>query len=342
MCQDVIDRFSGATRIEGHEVRFGVSVGLAKQTLSETTPADLLIDADIALYEAKARGKTRIARFDADLKARTVARKRLADSISTALEQREFEPFFQTQHCPQTGAIIGAEALVRWRHPERGLLTPPDFLEVADADGRLKDIDRLTMERTIEVVQAMEAKGLNLGRVSLNVSLRRLCEPSFLQAVRSLPPLKTQVVIEIVEAVFFDTLSDEALWVIDAVREAGFPLEIDDFGTGHASVTALSRLRPDGMKIDKALVLPAPDDGESLSLLQSVVAIGKAFGMHIVAEGVEAQKHVALLGSLGVDALQGFHFGEATDAATLEAQLSSQTAAQAPTATDWGSGRRPT
>lgn len=305
----IVERLRQPVAVDNREMRLGASVGLASAVLGREGGAEtVLVDADIALHEAKRLGKGRVAVFDRSLRERTTQTKRLADEIALALERDEFEPFFQTQRDPVTGAIVGAEALVRWRHPERGILAPAAFLEVAEHAGHLDRIDLRVMQLACETVRRCEAQGTPLPKLGLNVSMQRLMERDFLASLQALPAMGTTIALEIVEAVFFDRLDDGLIWAIDAAREAGFRIEVDDFGTGHASITALMRLGPDGIKIDRELVRPLDRQPDRWALLSAVVQIGQTMRLHITAEGVETADQVAKLHELGVDALQGFHF----------------------------------
>ena len=312
LCDSFITQMRIPMTLRGREVRLGSSAGLASATAGDDTSIqDLFIDADTALYEAKRKGKNRSQKFDAELRKRRVQEKTLADELARGLDNDEFEPFFEPQICPQTGAVIGAEALVRWRHPARGLLQPAAFLSTAEQAGCLGHIDRRVMELACDTIRRMEEGGTTLRKFSVNVSMQRIADPDLMQSIKSLPEMSTRLSLEIVEAVFFDRLDTAALWTIDAFRDAGVLLEVDDFGTGHASITALTQLRPDGVKIDRALVQPALEAKENRLLLSSVIQMTKGFDMHITAEGVETSEQADLLRELGVNALQGFYYAKA-------------------------------
>ncbi|MBF9035729.1 EAL domain-containing protein [Rhodobacterales bacterium HKCCE2091] len=289
-------------------IHFGASIGLAVGTVPATEFDEILSHADIALYEVKKRGRGGIGLFTQEMHDQLTERRALADEFQSALERDEIRAVFQPQFDAATGAVIGAEALVRWHHPTRGILSPGRFLEVAEALDLLVPIDRFVMAHALGVAQRLADEGTPLPRLSLNVSFRRLVDPSLTSDLNFYwTDRRTPLSIELVETIFFDDGMDEVTaHNIDRLREMGVRIEMDDFGSGHASITGLLAIRPDVVKIDRSLVSPITEDDERRRLLATVLDIARVLDIEVVAEGVETLEQAAMLRRMGCDVLQGF------------------------------------
>lgn len=307
--------------IEGREVRFGASVGLASGPFQKGSTDQLLMDADIALYAAKASGKNRACWCDADMREATLARKTLTDDVLRGLDAEEFEPYFQTQHDAVSGAVVGVEALVRWCHPKRGLLEPGVFLDAVVSAGRMADLDHMVMLRAAEIVCRIEEAGGDLCELAVNVSFSRLQDPGLIESISELPNLRARLTFEIVETVVLDEISPAHFFAIDTLRERGIGMAIDDFGTGHASILGLTRLRPDKLKIDKQMIQPILVSPDHRAILRAVIDMARSLGIATIAEGVETEEEVRLLAEMEVDALQGFAFTRPMPGAALQDYL---------------------
>ncbi|MEL7090696.1 MAG: EAL domain-containing protein [Pseudomonadota bacterium] len=294
--------------IDGREVRFGASIGVAIGS-SEATQIDaLLVDADIALYAAKTRGKNCVAFFDAEMRDRTLSTKALEDDVLRGLEAGEFVPFYQTQHDSISGRLVGLEALARWNHPSRGTLEPSEFLSAVQDIGRMAQLDNLMLHTACRDVRHLEALGHDVHELSVNVSFSRLHDPNLKAEIDDLPRMHARLMFEIVETVILDDMSTEQNMMLDAMREQGIGITIDDFGTGHASIIALTQILPDKLKIDQKMVTPAMNVDMHESMLRSILKMVGEMNIKTVAEGVEHEDEAKLLADMGVDQLQGFLF----------------------------------
>jgi len=315
----IIREMKKPVEYEGHECRFGVSIGIASSAMHEADPRRLLMDADIALYRAKSRGRSRYEFFTAVLQAEIVTNKRIADDILSGLERREFVPYYQPQFDARTLDITGVEALVRWRHPERGTLAPESFLDIAEELNVVATIDRMVLEAALQDRARWKARGVDVPQLSVNVSSRRLHDEDLVAGLRELAIEPGTVAFELVESIYLDESDDTIVaWNIDRIKELGIDIEIDDFGTGYASVVSLMRLKPARLKIDRQLVLPILDSPAQRQLLASIIDIGRSLGIETIAEGVETIRHAELLARLGVDALQGFAFARPMSSGALQ------------------------
>ncbi|MEL6318008.1 MAG: EAL domain-containing protein, partial [Pseudomonadota bacterium] len=291
---------------ENHLCRFGASIGAAIANSGEASLETLFRKADIALYRAKADGRGRFAFHSEEHQAQIVASKTLADDFVRGLEAGEIEPFFQPQVCARTGRVIGVEALARWIHPSKGVLSPAAFMATAANLGLTPEIDRIVMSQACKRLADWRREGVELQTISVNLSARRLTDPSLPDAVRHLEFGDTRLCFELVESIFLEREGDDMLWAVDRLREAGALIEIDDFGTGHASILGMLRLKPDGLKIARELVDPIERAPERLPLVRSIIEIGKTLGVYAVAEGVETEGQGVLLAEMGVEILQGY------------------------------------
>ena len=284
----------------------------------------MLVNDDIALYRAKARGRNRFEFFSDALQAEVVKTKRVADEILNGLERNEFVAYYQPQFDAHSHDVVGVEALARWQHPTQGIKAPDSFLPIAEELNVVATIDRLILEQSLAALARWDAMGLNVPRASVNVSLRRLHDEDLINGLRLLDITPGRIAFELVEAIYLDEGDAIVGWNIDQIKELGIDVEIDDFGTGYASIVSLQKLRPKRLKIDRQLVHPILVDMAQRQLLTSIIDIGKSMGIEVVAEGVETMEHAAILRDLGCDILQGFAFAKPLSAADLETFLAKQ------------------
>ena len=306
----IIEEMRKPVSYDGHQCRFGVSIGIAVEQGEEADPKRLMVNADIALYRAKSRGRSRHEFFTEALQAEIVGTKRMADEILNALERHEFIAYYQPQVDARTFEIAGVEALARWKHPRRGLLSPGYFLKTAEELNVVSSIDRLILEEALADFRRWKESGLPIPRISVNVSARRLQDGELISALRQLDIPRNAVSFELVESIFLDDNDDLITWNVNQVKELGIDVEIDDFGTGYASIVSLQKLKPRRLKIDRQLVMPIVSSVKQRKLIESIIEIGKSLDIEIVAEGVETMQHAAILKDIGCDYLQGFAFAK--------------------------------
>ncbi|MDU8943728.1 EAL domain-containing protein [Ovoidimarina sediminis] len=306
LADDLIAGLTAPVTFEGKECRFGVSVGLARTP--EVTVDDLLTNSDIALYMAKRDGRARVRHFEhADLE-RLRETKRLEDDLIRAVERQDIIPFYQPQVDALTGQVVALEALARWRHAERGLLTPDSFIPVADELGILQMIDKQILETAVRECSAAFSYWPEPPELSFNVSGKRLTMEAPAAIGECVGTYPGQVNFELLESIFFEREGNALMLQIDAMRELGIRFEMDDFGSGNASLVALRRVSPDRMKIDRQLVGPIVGSEDARLLVKSIIGICLTLGIGVTAEGVETVEHVEILKDLKCDRLQGHFF----------------------------------
>ncbi|WP_436003210.1 sensor domain-containing protein [Rhizobium sp. LjRoot30] len=303
---------------DGHTIRFGASIGIASDDGAELNAKQLLLNADIALYRAKNRGRNRHEFFSRDVQDQIIHNKRLADDILYALEQDQFVPFYQPQFCARTLDVTGVETLVRWVHPEKGILTPDKFLPVAEDLDVVSMIDALVLEKALAHHRLWMAKKLPVPKISVNVSARRLNDPALTKKLRGMKIKPGTVSFELLESIFLDTCDTGVVQNLARLRKLGIDIEIDDFGTGHASIVSLLRISPTTLKIDRELVKLIPSSAEQRKMVGSIIEIGRSLNINVVAEGVETRDHVRILSELGCDILQGWALARAMPFEAIE------------------------
>ncbi|MEJ6396485.1 EAL domain-containing protein [Yoonia sp. 208BN28-4] len=291
--------------IKGHACRFGMSVGIATSAEGETGSA-LFANADMALYLAKNDGRGRYRFFTEDLKIAMQTKNRLADEILAGLQNHEFYCLYQPQFHADTLNLSGVEALVRWRHPDGSMRSPDSFLPVAEELNVVGRIDQMVLDQAIADTLHWQKRGLPVPRMSVNVSARRLLDPDLPANLACLKKAPGEFAFELLESVFLDAHDEQLAANLACIRDLGIDIEVDDFGTGHASIVGLLKLQPNRLKIDRELVSPVDTSAKQRLLIKSIVEIGKLQGIGVVAEGVETPAHIDVLRDLGCDHLQGY------------------------------------
>jgi diguanylate cyclase (GGDEF)-like protein len=286
-----------------------VSVSVGISTTRQSRAENLPVHADMALYEAKRAGRGRVHLFETRSAALALLRRQLSADLEPALATGDILPFYQMQVSPITGVIVGLEALARWRHPTRGLLPPSEFLPVAEEAGFAADLDAAILFRVFEDRERWTLEGKEVPQIAVNFSAARLQDKSFIKRIHNTKQSLVGISFELVETVFLDDPTKEVLETIDTLRALGAGIEIDDFGTGKASLLGLLKIRPDRLKLDRHLVSDVAVSSEKRRVLSSILDIAKALNIGVVAEGIETKEQAAIMSDLGCEVLQGYLFG---------------------------------
>ena len=302
-----------AYRVDGREVFMTVSVGVAVFP-EDGVDADTIVKrAGLAHSHVKDSGRNSYKFFSPDLDARALHRLSLEASLRRALERGELELFYQPKLDIKAGHVTGAEALLRWRHPERGLLVPQDFLPLAEEAGLIVPIDHWVLRAACEQSAAWQASGLRPISVSVNISPRQFREPRLLRAVREALEATRQdryLRLEVSERALADQAS-VVLATLGQLKGLGLQLSIDDFGTGYSAFRFLKESLVDEIKIDQSLISGlAVGNQDDEAIVTAIVVMAHALGLSVVAEGVEQQKELAFLNKVNCDECQGFLFSQ--------------------------------
>lgn len=311
LCQSLRHEISKDIPFEGSICRVGASFGIASSAVSFVDLREILVSADAALYKSKDDGRNRITLYTPELHAQVMENRRIAIELEAAIEREEFEPWFQPQFDAVSGELVGVEALARWMHPERGVVEPWRFMPGIEKLSLTDEMDSIIYRKGLRAIEDLLASGIYIPRLSFNLSTQQIENPLLGSIAEGFNLPNTTISLEILESVVIEEMSDEKLSNLFALREKGFQLELDDFGSGHASIAGLLKLRPDVIKIDKVLVRPVVESTVAQELISSIVDIGRALGVAVTAEGAETQDHVEILRACGCRYLQGFYFSRA-------------------------------
>ena len=319
VAQHIVRLLKQGVSYGGSLLQAGASIGVA--WMNGGNAANLLAESDIALYRAKKLGRNRVEFFAPHLKTELSRDRRIAEHVKLGLERGEFLPFYQIQVDARSRRIVGIEALARWKHPQRGMLLPEDFLKVTTTLGLLADLDAAILKTVLHDRETWKEQGLDVPRIAVNTSAARLSDPTLIEQLRPLNIQPNTLSFELLETVFLDEIEDDVLTNIAALRQMEVDIEVDDFGSGHASIIGLLKLKPQRLKIDQRLVMPITVSREQRSLVRSIVDIAKALGIGVIAEGVQTPEHAKLLRRLGCNTLQGYAIAYPVSGADICAQL---------------------
>ncbi|HEU4628990.1 MAG TPA: EAL domain-containing protein [Gemmatimonadaceae bacterium] len=326
VAERVAEAFARIIPLRGAEVLVTASIGVA--TSCPGLPADALLrNADVAMYEAKARGKGHYALFTPAMHAAVLVRLQLESELRAASTQGQFVLHYQPIVRLDSGETVGAEALVRWEHPERGLVMPSGFVAFAEQAGIIVPLGRWVLREACRQAAEWQRPGAPVG-ITVNVSARQLQEPTLLDDVHAaltdagLPAACLS--LEITESVLMEH-TDATLATLHALKALGVRLALDDFGTGYSSLSCLDRFPIDTLKIDRAFVDAVGDDQADPVLARIVLSLGETLGLTTVAEGIEHARQVAGLRALGCELGQGYHFAHPLSAEEFAARLEGRT-----------------
>ncbi len=326
VAERLIELLGATFPVQGHEVVVGVSIGIAMSNGPDQAADELLGNADIAMYTAKAAGRRRFAVFDPTTHAAIIARHELTAELARGIAQSELVVMHQPIVDLETGRTAGVEALVRWQHPTRGLIEPDDFISLAEESGSIVPLGRFVMEQACTTVQGWNRRAEADASLytSINVSALHLQRPDFLDEVdrvlasTELPP--DRLVLEITEtAMFRDTQA--TIDKLEKLRARGVRIAIDDFGTGYASLTYLRRFPVDYLKIAKEFIGPASQETPEWAFTGAILALGRRLGLTVIAEGIEDDGQLQRLRQMGCEYGQGFLFARPMPFGELEQQL---------------------
>ncbi|WP_233235737.1 bifunctional diguanylate cyclase/phosphodiesterase [Bordetella sp. LUAb4] len=310
--------------INGHELLVTASIGIAIHPSDASTPDDLLKAADTAMYHAKSLGRNQYCFFESSMKTNGASHLALLQDLRLALKRQEFELHYQPKFRAPDGPLTGVEALLRWRHPTRGMVMPDDFIPLAERTGQIVTIGEWVIDEACRQLADWRARGREDLSMAVNISPVQFSHANFVPTVRDALERHRigtdQLVLEITETTAMRDV-DASLVTLHDLRELGVRISIDDFGTGYSSLLYLKRLPASELKIDRGFISELKAGSEDAAIVASIIALGETLNLNIVAEGVETNDQQALLTQLGCDSLQGYLLGRPVSAHDLEKVL---------------------
>lgn len=311
LASQIVEVVSQPYVIRDYELRLSTSIGIAIHPEDGQDPHTLLVNADAAMYYRKDLGRNGYSFFDPSMNANAEEHLRLVQELRLAIERNELVLHYQPKFDDPAGPIVGAEALVRWQHPTRGLLMPNLFVPTAEKTGQIIDIDNWALNEACRQLRIWHDMG-HQWTVSVNLSPLQFAHTELIDTVRQtlkrhgLPP--QSLILEITESTAMRNV-DDSMAILKQLDELGVKISIDDFGTGYSSLLYLKRLPASELKIDQGFISELIHDSEDAAIVSAIIALGKALNLRIVAEGVETPAQQEFLSKLGCDSQQGYLLG---------------------------------
>ncbi|MDF2396893.1 MULTISPECIES: phosphodiesterase DibA [Pseudomonas] len=321
LAQRIIDGLKEPFQLGEQQVVINASIGISLFPSDALSASQLLRNADAALFKAKSAGRNGYALYTEELTAHAQQRVEIAFELRRALEQQELRVYYQPVHDLKNSRLIGVEALVRWEHPQRGLVSPAEFIPIAERTGMIAEIDAWVMQQACRQMCQWQADGVALSFIAVNVSTRLFARSELYQQVAQvlhdtgLDPAYLE--LEVTESAVMDD-PEVALEQMHRLRELGIRLAIDDFGTGYSSLLRLKRLPVQKLKIDQGFVAGLPFDEDDAAISRVIIALAQSMGMQVHAEGIEQVEQARFLLEHGCDLGQGYWFGRPMPAEQLD------------------------
>ncbi|KFE46880.1 diguanylate cyclase/phosphodiesterase with PAS/PAC sensor(s) [Pseudomonas congelans] len=321
LAQQVINAFKAPYPIAGHQLFVTASIGISLFPGDALTAEQLLRNADSALFKAKNDGREGFALYTEELTAHAQQRVQLASELRQAIEQDELRVFYQPVYDLVSGRICAVEALVRWQHPTRGMVSPGDFIPIAEQNGLIADIDAWVLNTACRQMQAWLADGVSIASVAVNVSSRLFSRGDVDRQVAKvlnetgLDPAFLE--LEVTESAVMED-PEQAIEQLHRLRELGLSLAIDDFGTGYSSLLRLKSMPVQKLKIDQGFVAGLPGDVDDIAIVRTVIALASSLGMRVLAEGIEHASQASFLLSNGCELGQGYWFARPMAAQSID------------------------
>jgi diguanylate cyclase (GGDEF)-like protein len=299
--------------MSGTELHITASIGISLFPNDGSDAEILLRNADSAMYEAKRDGRNSFRFYAPEMTEEVFHRFQMVDELREAIEKNQFELHFQPQICISTGDVIGAEALVRWRHPERGMIPPGEFIPYAETSGQISQIGEWVLSEACTRVAAWKAAGLHIPKVAVNISNRQLRRKSLVTLVQHALTLTgcdpSWLELEITESTLMSNPQEMAIQ-LEELKRLGISLAIDDFGTGYSSLSYIKQLPINKLKIDRSFIRDLHEDENDRAITRAIIAMGRSLNLTVIAEGAEFASQIAFLAAESCEQVQGFYYSK--------------------------------
>jgi diguanylate cyclase (GGDEF)-like protein len=313
LARTLLDRLADPFYVQGHEVFMTASMGIACYPDDAPNVIDLIRNADAALYHAKKNGGNLYSYYVPEMNEAAVERLMTKSKLKRAFERDELLVHYQPKYNIETGVVVGAEALVRWELPERGIILPSDFIPIAEETNLIVEIGEWVLERVCEDFRYWQRSVSYPGRVSVNLSLKQLRQPNFISRInailRKYEVSPTSLELEITETTLMEN-PRRTIRLLDELYSLGLHLAIDDFGTGYSSLSALQQFPISTLKIDQSFVRDVAVNADDATIVGTIIHMGRSLKMDVVAEGVETEEQLTFLQNLNCTYVQGLLFGD--------------------------------
>ena len=331
IAEKILASLSESFDLDGREIFIGASIGITLYPLDGEDTTALMRNADLAMYQAKIAGRNMYRFFTSEINEQMLGRMRLEHDMRLAIERGQFILHYQPIVSLESGEIVAAEALVRWEHPEQGLLGPDRFISMAEETGLIGELGKWILREACTQARHWQVAGLPPLRMSVNLSNRQLHKGfnvAELEGLLSEIGLEPQwLSLEITESLIMDDTSD-VISLLHGIRQMGVGISIDDFGTGFSSLSYLKRLPITTLKIDKSFIDDIHRDPDDASLTEAIIGLARSFGLKVIAEGVETREQLAVLQSLQCDMVQGFFYSRPLSPDAFRQHLEREAATQ--------------
>jgi len=312
LAEKILNVAAATYLVEQHELSVTFSIGISVYP-DDGADAEMLVkNADAAMYAAKANGRNNFQFYAREMNRRAAARLQLEGELRHALARGEFEVYYQPKVDAADGHLSGAEALIRWNHPDKGIVSPAEFISIAEESGLIVPIGRWITQEVCRQNRAWLLSGLPCVPISVNLSALQFRDRSLVASLRTilletgLPPRLLE--LELTES-FLMQASEAVVGALHKLKELGIGLSIDDFGTGYSSLSYLKRFPIDTLKIDQVFVRDIPGDNDDAAIIDAIISMGHSLRLSVIAEGVETTEQLEFLKALGCDEIQGYYFG---------------------------------
>jgi diguanylate cyclase (GGDEF)-like protein len=313
LCNRILDGMKQPWEIMGRSVFLTASIGTSIYPQDGVEPSELILKADAAMYEAKRGGRNAFMHFKSGMRLYSLDKMTLENDLRLAIERNEFVLFYQPQIAVESGSIIGMEALIRWNHPERGMLTPIHFIEISEKTGLIIDIGKWVIREACRQHQEWVKSDLQPLRMSVNISPLQFYQTSFCDEVRSVlietGMQPSNLELELTEGMFMHNL-ENVVKVLNELHDLGVLLAIDDFGTGYSNLSYLKRFPIDRLKIDQSFIRGIEQETMNMEIVRTIVTLAKTMSLELVAEGVETAAEMDMVEACGCDSVQGYKFSK--------------------------------
>jgi EAL domain-containing protein (putative c-di-GMP-specific phosphodiesterase class I) len=312
VAQKMLATFATPFLIEGHEISISASIGISVYPNDGTEVDDLIKFADIAMYRAKERGRNTYLFYSNDMNVRSIEKLQMESNLRRAIDRKELLLHYQPQADIHTGEMTGAEVLIRWQHPERGMVSPGQFIPIAEETGLIVRIGRWVMDQAVAQNKAWQDKGLPIMKLAVNLAAQQF-HPALTDEVSSIlleHDLSHEYLeLEITESMVMHN-PDQVVDMLKNMEKMGIKTSLDDFGTGYSSLSYLKRFPIYKLKVDQSFVRGLPGDEDDAAITRAIIGMGKSLGLRVIAEGVETREQLEFLRAEGCDEIQGYLFSK--------------------------------